>query len=117
MADALKWLCIELAILVCQSACKSGSDSFLMKNDGGLARISIRESAPWHSSLVASGLVVESVIESEDMIKVTARSHAGEALCPSCGSSSRQVHSRYIRQVADLPCTGRRVALSLIARR
>jgi transposase len=68
------------------------------------------------SSLVPSGLVVESVIESEDMIKVTARSHASEALCPSCGSISRQVHSRYIRQVSDLPCAGRRVALSLIAR-
>jgi transposase len=69
------------------------------------------------SSLVPSGLVVESVIESEDMIKVTARSCASEAMCPSCGSISRQVHSRYFRQVSDLPCTGRRVALSLIARR
>ena len=69
------------------------------------------------SSLVPSGLVVESVIESEEMIKVSARSRASEAQCPSCGSMSRQVHSRYIRQVADLPCTGRRVALSLIARR
>jgi transposase len=69
------------------------------------------------SSLVPSGLVVESVIESEEMIKVTARSRASEAQCPSCGSISRQVHSRYIRQVADLPCTGRRIALSLIARR
>jgi hypothetical protein len=69
------------------------------------------------SSLVPGGLVVESVIESEDMFKVTARSRASEALCPSCRSISRQVHSRYIPQLADLPCTGRRVALSVLARR
>jgi transposase len=69
------------------------------------------------SSIVPSGLVVESVIEFEDIIKVTARSRTSEALCPSCGSISRQVHSRYIRQVADLPCIGRRVALSVLARR
>src|SRR5262249_52310354 len=67
------------------------------------------------SSLVPRGLVVESVIDSEDMIKVMARSRASEALCPLCGSISRLVHSRYIRQVADLPCTGRPVALSLFA--
>ncbi len=69
------------------------------------------------SSLVPIGLAVESIIESEDMIKVTARSRAIEARCPSCGLMSRRVRSRYIRQVADLPCAGRRVGLSLIARR
>jgi hypothetical protein len=35
------------------------------------------------SSHVPSGLAVESVIECEDMIKVTARSHASVALCAS----------------------------------
>lgn len=69
------------------------------------------------SSLVPCGLVVESVDEFEEMIKVRVRSGMDKAACPSCGSVSQQVHSRYIRQVADLPCTGRRVALTVIARR
>lgn len=69
------------------------------------------------SSLVPCGLVVERVNEFEDMIKVTVRSGMGKAACPSCGSVSQRVHSRYLRQVADLPCTGRRVALNLITRR
>lgn len=69
------------------------------------------------SSLVPRGLVVESVSEFEDMIKVTVRSGTAAAACPSCESVSQRVHSRYIRQVADLPCSGRRVCLSLIARR
>ena len=69
------------------------------------------------SSFVPYGLIVESVDEFEDMIKVRVSSEAGKAACPSCGSVSQRVHSRYLRQVADLPCTGRRVALTVIARR
>jgi transposase len=48
---------------------------------------------------------------------VTVRSAEAVAACPSCGVISRRVHSRYNRQVADLPCTGRGVALSVITRR
>jgi transposase len=69
------------------------------------------------SSLVPCGLIVESVIQCEDMINVTARSQAGAAACPSCGAISQRVHSHYVRQAADLPCTGRGVGLSLVARR
>lgn len=69
------------------------------------------------SSLVPSGLVVESVNEFEDIIEATARSASATAACPSCGSVSRRVHSHYLRRLADLPCTGRRVLLNLIARR
>jgi transposase len=69
------------------------------------------------SSLVPCGLIVESVIQCEDMIKVTARSQASAAVCPSCGTISQRLHSRYIRQVADLPCTGRSVGLTLVTRR
>jgi transposase len=69
------------------------------------------------SSLVPRGLIVERVNESEDVIEVTARSETTTAACPSCESVSQRVHSRYVRQVADLPCTGRRVCLRLIARR
>jgi len=69
------------------------------------------------SSLVPCGLIVESVIQCEDMIKVTARSQASAAACPSCGTISQRLHSRYVRQVADLTCTGRSVSLILVARR
>jgi len=69
------------------------------------------------SSLVPSGLIVESVNECEDAIEVTVRSEMTAAACPSCGSGSQRVHSRYMRRVADLPCTGRRVSLSVITRR
>jgi zinc-finger of transposase IS204/IS1001/IS1096/IS1165 len=69
------------------------------------------------SSLVPCGLIVESVVQCENTIKVTARSQASAAARPSCGTSSQRVHSRYVRQVADLPCTGRSVSLTLVARR
>ena len=69
------------------------------------------------SSLVPSGLIVESVSDSPDSVILTVRSAAGEAMCPLCGSVSRRIHSRYTRQVADLPSAGRRVRLLVITRR
>jgi len=49
------------------------------------------------SSLVPSGLTVESVRRAAETIVVTARAEARVAACPLCGASSRRVHSRYIR--------------------
>src|ERR1700675_842711 len=69
------------------------------------------------SSLIPAGLVVETVIEDGDMIVVTARAAAWTAMCPLCGSPSRLVHSRYVRRVSDLPCSGRAVCLRVVARR
>jgi transposase len=69
------------------------------------------------SSLVPSGLVVESVSNSVDSIILTVRSEALIAKCPLCGTASRRIHSRYSRQVADLPCAGRQVCLRVITRR
>jgi len=39
------------------------------------------------------------------------------AACPRCGSEARNVHSRYSRQLADLPCFGRAVQLRVTIRR
>ena len=39
------------------------------------------------------------------------------AACPLCGSDARNVHSRYIRRLADLPCSGRAVQLRVAVRR
>jgi Transposase/zinc-finger of transposase IS204/IS1001/IS1096/IS1165/Homeodomain-like domain len=39
------------------------------------------------------------------------------AACPLCGSDARNVHSRYFRRLADLPCFGRAVRLRVAVRR
>ena len=69
------------------------------------------------SSLVPSGLVIESVSDSSDSIILAVRSEAGMAECPLCGSRSRRIHSRYDRQVVDLPCAVKPIRLRVITRR
>ena len=69
------------------------------------------------SSLVPSGLVIENASDSSDSIILAVRSRAGTAECPLCGAGSRRIHSRYVRQVADLPCAGKEVRLRVITRR
>src|SRR3984957_12016506 len=69
------------------------------------------------SALVPVGLIVESVAQLDDSILVTARSAIQVASCPLCGSPSRRVHSRYVREVLDLPCSGRSVRLRVVIRR
>ncbi|MBP0495673.1 ISL3 family transposase [Roseomonas sp. SG15] len=67
--------------------------------------------------LVPTGLVVESVVHGEDAIVVAAQGAAAMSACPLCGTLSERVHSRYVRQVADLPWAGRSVRLRLVVRR
>src|SRR5271169_4826694 len=69
------------------------------------------------SDLVPVGLIVESITQADDAILVTARAGIQVATCPLCGSPSRRVHSRYVREVSDLPCSGRSVRLRIVARR
>jgi zinc-finger of transposase IS204/IS1001/IS1096/IS1165 len=69
------------------------------------------------SALVPVGLIVESVAQLDDSILVTARAGIQAASCPLCGSPSRRVHSRYVREVSDLPCSGRSVRLRIVIRR
>ena len=69
------------------------------------------------SSLVPSGLTVESVTCVDETIIVKARAQGEIANCPLCKTASRRVHSRYSREASDLPCAGRRVRLSLCVRR
>jgi hypothetical protein len=65
----------------------------------------------------ASTKVIESVSDSSDSIILTVRSEGGVAECPLCGARSRRIHSRYDRQVADLPCAGKQIRLRVITRR
>lgn len=69
------------------------------------------------SSLVPRGLAFDSVSNSTDSIILTLRSEMAAAKCPLCGMLSRRIHSRYLRQVADLPCAGREVRIRMITRR
>src|SRR5450631_4247456 len=69
------------------------------------------------SDLAPVGLIVESITQLDDSILVTARAGIQVASCPLCGSPSRRVHSRYVREVSDLPCSGRSVRLRVRIRR
>jgi hypothetical protein len=69
------------------------------------------------SSLVPRGFVVESAYYEGDKAVIAARASGSVGLCPSCGTVSRRVHSRYRRRVTDLPLSGRIVQLLVIARR
>ena len=69
------------------------------------------------SSLIPVGLVVDSVTRADDGIVVTAHAEARSALCPLCNSASSRVHSRYVRTISDLPCSGRGVCLRVVTRR
>src|ERR1019366_6664240 len=69
------------------------------------------------SALVPVGLIVESIAQLDDTILVTARAGIQVATCPLCSSPSRRVHSRYVREVSDLPCSGRGVRLRVVTRR
>lgn len=52
-----------------------------------------------------------------DTAIVLVRTSGSVGLCPSCGTVSRRVHSRYRRRVTDLPLSGRIVELLVIAPR
>jgi transposase len=69
------------------------------------------------STLIPAGLIVDSVIQTGATITVTAHAGAKMATCPLCRSQSPRIHSRYARQILDLPCSGRSVVLSVVTRR
>src|SRR5215471_19004012 len=67
------------------------------------------------SSLVPHGFVVESAYYEGDRAVIAVRASGSVGPCPSCGTVSRRVHSRYRRRVTDLPLSGRIVQLLVIA--
>lgn len=75
------------------------------------------QQAHQRSSLVPRGFVVESAYYEGDKAVIVVRASGRVGLCPSCGTVSRRVHSRYRRRVTDLPLSGRIVQLLVIARR
>lgn len=68
-------------------------------------------------SVSPAGLFIEAVTAEPDRLLITARPTALDAACPECSRRSRQVHSRYERQLMDLPSHGRIVHLRVEVRR
>ena len=68
-------------------------------------------------SLVPSGFVVVTAVHDTATTTITVRAPKDFGVCPSCGTVSRRVHSRYHRRVGDLPLSGRSVKLLIVARR
>lgn len=69
------------------------------------------------SELVPRGFAVESAVAEGSGTIITVRALAATSRCPTCGGSTRRVHSRYLRTVFDLPLSGRVVRLVVQARR
>jgi transposase len=63
------------------------------------------------------GLNITDVSIESDTVTIHAGPSDSTATCPDCGRESDRVHSRYTRQITDLPSRGRRVVLRLSARR
>ena len=63
------------------------------------------------------GLVVEKIDCTLSAVVTRARCCPARAACPVCGAWSARVHSRYVRQVRDLPLGGRPVLIHLAMRR
>ncbi len=62
-------------------------------------------------------LHIERVTVAAHELLVSVISSSSTAYCPLCGVQAWRIHSRYMRQVADLPCVGRHVTLLLSVRK
>src|SRR5450432_3567147 len=63
------------------------------------------------------GLVIVSVHPAANVLTVHVACSHSTAACPLCHQASLRIHGDYTRTVADLPCGGRRVILSLTVRK
>ncbi|MBE0704036.1 MAG: ISL3 family transposase [Afipia sp.] len=69
------------------------------------------------ASLAPDGFIVDGVKIVGEGVQILLRSRQPLGTCPDCGRPSRRVQSRYLRRPADLPLGGRRVELTIVARR
>ena len=66
---------------------------------------------------LSEGLHIELITASAHELLVQIISSSPQACCPLCHVQAGRIHSRYTRQVADLPCVGRHVTLLLRVRK
>lgn len=64
-----------------------------------------------------AGVLVESVVAQDGALVVTARTRDEPTSCTGCGQASQQVHSSYVRHVADQAVGDRPVRIDLQVRR
>ena len=69
------------------------------------------------AALIPNGLSVTGLKLEFDSITIHTRSNSATARCPICKQLSRQVHSKYIRSLADLPWAGLPVCFRVSVRR
>src|SRR3954447_11191885 len=67
--------------------------------------------------IIPAGLTVLEVMPMPDLLTITTSPRQKSAPCPTCGEPSPRVHSRYLRQLHDLPWQGRAVTIRVQARR
>lgn len=60
---------------------------------------------------------LDKIVAEPESLTLVVMATRRSAECPRCGASSKRVHSRYVRTVADLPCSGLAVRLRLGTRR
>src|ERR1700682_2006819 len=63
------------------------------------------------------GLELVGLEQIDNLLTLTVVSTQMSCCCPLCGTKATRVHSRYTRQIADLPCGGQRVRLLLQVRK
>src|SRR6266852_9266531 len=63
------------------------------------------------------GLEVTNIEMVDEVLTITAVSTQVHPCCPLCGTPARRVHSRYTRQITDLPCSGQQVLLLVQVRK
>src|SRR5262245_23911557 len=62
-------------------------------------------------------LVSVEMHQETQIITAIAQTTAREANCPVCGRPASRVHSKYVRRLADLPCSGQQVRWLIQVRR
>jgi len=63
------------------------------------------------------GLEMTGIEMIDEVLTVTLVSTQMSPCCPLCGTAARRVHSRYTRQIADLPCGGQQLRLLVQVRK
>ena len=69
------------------------------------------------SRIVPPGFAADNAVSDGESLVIPIRATSTSSPCPLCGAFSDRVHGRYDRRLADLPISGRRVVLTLRARR
>ena len=104
------------SLLVIPVACYSYVErSFYMKRSlyvEGLMKMEVKQVAALPERLAVTDMEMI-----EDMLTITAVSLCLHPCCPLCGKPSTRTHSRSLRQVADLPCSGQQVRLLIHVRK